>query len=134
MLCYFLLCSKVTQSYIHICVYIYTLYIHIYLHMYTCVCIYTNICIYMHTYTLYIMYAHVYTHYIYICVYIYIHTHILFLILSSIMVYPKRLDTVPCAVQQDLIAYPTFWGLSNWESVHRWSHCLSGEIFLHQVA
>ena len=33
-----------------------------------------------------------------LCVYIYS--------LSSIMVYPKRLDLVPCAVQQDLIAYP----------------------------
>ena len=29
-----------------------------------------------------------------------------FLMLSSSMFYPKRLDTVPCAVQQDLIAYP----------------------------
>ena len=38
--------------------------------------------------------------------YIYIYIHILFLILSSIMFYPKRLDLVPCAVQQDLIAYP----------------------------
>ena len=34
------------------------------------------------------------------------HTHILFLILSSIMFYPKRLDIVPCALQQDFIAYP----------------------------
>ena len=36
----------------------------------------------------------------------YTHTCILFPILSPIMVYPKRLDIVPCAVQQDLIAYP----------------------------
>ena len=34
-----------------------------------------------------------------------IHTDILFLMLSSIMVYPKRLDIVPCAIQQDLTAY-----------------------------
>ena len=35
-----------------------------------------------------------------------LYIHIPFLILPSIMVYPKRLDTVPCAVQQELIAYP----------------------------
>ena len=29
-----------------------------------------------------------------------------FLTLSSIMFYPKKLDIVPCAIQQDLIAYP----------------------------
>ena len=34
------------------------------------------------------------------------HTYIPFLILSSLMFYPKRLDIVPCAIQQDLIAYP----------------------------
>ena len=39
-------------------------------------------------------------------VYIYIYTHSLFLILSSIMVYPKRLAIVPCAIQQDVTAYP----------------------------
>ena len=38
--------------------------------------------------------------------YTYIYTYILFLILSSIMFYPKRLDIVPCAIQQDFIAYP----------------------------
>ena len=27
--------------------------------------------------------------------------------LPSSMFYPKRLDTVPCAVQEDLIAYPS---------------------------
>ena len=32
--------------------------------------------------------------------------YILLLILSSIMAHPKRLDTVPCAAQYDLIAYP----------------------------
>ena len=32
--------------------------------------------------------------------------YIPFLILSSIMVYLKRLDTVLCAVQKDLTAYP----------------------------
>ena len=31
---------------------------------------------------------------------------ILFLLLSSIMFYHKGLDIIPCAVQQDLIAYP----------------------------
>ena len=35
-----------------------------------------------------------------------IYTHMPFLILSSIMIYPKRLDIFPCAVQKDLIAYP----------------------------
>jgi len=35
-----------------------------------------------------------------------LHTYIPFLILSSIMVYPKRLDIVPCTVQYNLIAYP----------------------------
>ena len=29
-----------------------------------------------------------------------------FLILSSVMIYHKRLDIVPCAMQQDLVAYP----------------------------
>ena len=50
---------------------------------------------YIHTY-IYI-YTHTHTY-----IYIYIHTHtyiyILFLMLSSIIVYPKRLDIVPCAV------------------------------------
>jgi len=32
--------------------------------------------------------------------------YIPFFILSSIMVYPRRLDTVLCAVQKDLTAYP----------------------------
>ena len=32
--------------------------------------------------------------------------HIIFLILSPITFYPKRLDTVPCAVQNDPMAYP----------------------------
>ena len=32
--------------------------------------------------------------------------YIPFFILSSITVYLKRLDIVPCAVQQDLISYP----------------------------
>lgn len=38
------------------------------------------------------------------------HTHIfvLCLVLSSIMFYPERLDIVPCAMRQDLIAY-LFW-------------------------
>ena len=34
------------------------------------------------------------------------HIYILFLILSPIMFYPKRLVTVPCAVQSALAAYP----------------------------
>ena len=41
--------------------------------------------------------------------YIHTHTHIyiyiLFLTLSSIMFHYKWLDIVPCAIQQDLIAY-----------------------------
>ena len=32
--------------------------------------------------------------------------YILFLILSSVMFHHKRLDMVPCAIQQDLIASP----------------------------
>ena len=40
--------------------------------------------------------------YTYICIYI----HILFLTLFSILFHPKGLDIVPCAIQQDLIAYP----------------------------
>ena len=44
---------------------------------------------------------------VYVCIYIYMNTNILFfLILSSIMAYPKRLDIVPCAIQEDFIAYP----------------------------
>ena len=38
--------------------------------------------------------------------YIYIYILFLFLILSSIMFYCKRLDTVTCAVQQDLLVHP----------------------------
>ena len=38
----------------------------------------------------------------YICIYLFI----LFLTLSSIMFHHKWLDMVPCALQQDLIAYP----------------------------
>ena len=37
--------------------------------------------------------------------YIILYIYILFLTLSCIMVYPKRLGIVPCAVQQDPIAY-----------------------------
>ena len=40
----------------------------------------------------------------------------LFLLLSSNTVYPKRLDTVPWAVQQDLIAYP--FGMSSFASMN----------------
>ena len=40
---------------------------------------------------------------IHIYMYIYTLTYVLFLILSSILFYHKRLDIVPCAVQQDLI-------------------------------
>ena len=39
-------------------------------------------------------------------IYTYIYTHILFLTLSSIVFHRKWLDTVSCAIQQDLIAYP----------------------------
>ena len=53
---------------------------------------------------LYIYCIVLYILYIYVCVFVY--THGLFLILSSIVSYPKSLDRVPCAVQQDLIAYP----------------------------
>ena len=36
----------------------------------------------------------------------YIYIYILFLTLSPIMFHHKWLDTAPCAIQQDLIAYP----------------------------
>ena len=39
---------------------------------------------------------------------LHLYLYILFLILSSIMVCRKWLDIVPCAIQQDLIAY-SFW-------------------------
>ena len=39
-------------------------------------------------------------------IYIYTHTHILFLTLSSIIFHHKSLDIAPCAIQQDLNAYP----------------------------
>ena len=38
----------------------------------------------------------------------YMYIYIPCLVLSSIMLCPKRLDIAPCAVQQDLLAYP-FW-------------------------
>ena len=37
---------------------------------------------------------------------LYIHIYIIFLTLSSIMFHHKWLDIVPCAIEQDLIAYP----------------------------
>ena len=77
MLCQFLLYSKVTQI-----LYIYTLYTY-------------------YIYTHYILiYVYIYTHTIYLYICIYIHTF------SSILFYHKRLDIVPCAIQQDLISYP----------------------------
>ena len=38
---------------------------------------------------------------------LYIYIHIIFLTLSSIIFHHKWLDIVPCATQQDLIAYPS---------------------------
>ena len=35
-----------------------------------------------------------------------IHIHTLFKIIFSIVVHPRRLDIVPCALQQDLMVYP----------------------------
>ena len=56
--------------------------------MYVCVCICRCSC----------MYVYVYVHvYVYVCIYIYINSF--FLMLSSVIVYPKRLDVVPCAMQ-----------------------------------
>ena len=49
----------------------------------------------LHTHTHTHTHTHIHTH-------IYIYTHSL----SSIMVYCKKLDIFPCAVQWDLIAYP----------------------------
>ena len=43
-----------------------------------------------------------------VCVCVHICTYTSFLTLSSIMFYPKRLATAPCAGQQDLIAYPFY--------------------------
>ena len=36
----------------------------------------------------------------------YAYVYILFLTLSSIMFYHKWLDIIPCAIQQDVLAYP----------------------------
>ena len=50
--------------------------------------------------------SHTHTHtHTHTYIYIYIYIYILFLTLSSIMFHHKWLDRVPCAVQQDLIAY-----------------------------
>ena len=35
-----------------------------------------------------------------------IHVYTSFFIFFSIMVYPRRLDIVSCAIQQDLVVYP----------------------------
>ena len=69
----------------------------------------THICIHIHMTHIYIydpiIYMCVYIYmcvgvYIYVCVHVHIiYIHILFLILSSIMVYPKRLDIVAYAIQ-----------------------------------
>ena len=50
------------------------------------------------------LYIHIHTH-------THTHTHTPFLTLSSIIVYPKRLVIVPCAVQQELIlnVLPSFF-------------------------
>ena len=45
-------------------------------------------------------------------IYIYIHTHSFF-IFFSIMVYHRILNIVPCAIQQDLVGYPTNKALYN---------------------
>ena len=53
--------------------------------------IYTHTHIYTHPeFTIMILYTHTHT---------YIHIHILFFVLSSIMVYPKKLDIVLYAIQ-----------------------------------
>ena len=64
------------------------IYLYIYTHTHKYIYIYTNIYIYIY------IYLHIYT-----CISIH------FLILPSIKLYQKRLDIVPCAVQQDLMAY-----------------------------
>ena len=72
-------------------IYIYT-YTHIYMsYIYTHIChIYTHIyVIYIHTY-IYVIHKHTHTP---------VHIYIPFLMLFSIVVSPKRLDIVPCAVQ-----------------------------------
>ena len=50
----------------------------------------------------FLLYSKVTWLYIYMCIYI----STPFVVLPSIIVYPKRLEIVPCAVEQDLIAYP----------------------------
>ena len=99
MVCQFLLYRKVTQSFI---------FIYIYVCMYTCIymCMYMYVCIhlyiihmYMYVYMCMYMYTYVCVYVcVCVCIYIYICIYIPFLILSSIMVYPKRLDIVLCAV------------------------------------
>ena len=42
-----------------------------------------------------------------VCIYIYIYIYMhFFLVLSSVMFYPKKVNTALCTVQQDLIAHP----------------------------
>ena len=53
----------------------------------------------------FLLYIKVTQPYICMCVCI-ICTHIFLLTLSSIMFHHKRLDIVPCEIQQDLISYP----------------------------
>ena len=53
--------------------------------------------LYIYIYIYNMIYTHTHTH---------THTHILFLTLSAIMFHHKWLDIVPCAKEQDLIAYP----------------------------
>ena len=40
------------------------------------------------------------------CMYMCVYISTPFVVLPSIIVYPKGLEIVPCAVEQDLIAYP----------------------------
>ena len=79
MLCQFLLYTKVTQSYIYI-------YVCMCMYIYVCICM--CICVYM-------------------CIYIYTYKYTVFFsyYLPS-KFYHKRLDIVPCAVQQDFLTYP----------------------------
>ena len=51
------------------------------------------------------------------CMYMCIYISTPFVVLPSIIVYPKRLEIVPCAVEQDLIAYPAVFWIRVWSQL-----------------
>ena len=52
--------------------------------------------------------THVYIYiYVYIYMYIYVYTYIFFFMFFPSMVYQRMLYIVPCAIQKDLVVYPS---------------------------